>query len=622
MIGAAAIVAVILVVCVTSCLTTLVVLALLTREIPLSKDQKIKLGSPEYDLQAVKSPVAQGKILVFLSKIMGNNFFGHFITRKLLNKNMPNMVRELAQQAADQNVPIVSKPICRVDSTSTVTDAMALTCEKAVQKGITRSYDDNEVMGVMDYYQAYKSKSTTPTQMMERFLEKMETFKWMNMFVSCDQEDVLAQARASSQRCKMNKPLSVFDGVPISVKDMTKVKGYKCSHGLVLRDFDPVDTVDDIMVKRFREAGAIIVGKTTMTEYGRCPLGYNSNYKGPFNPYDERCYSGGSSSGSVCSVMTGLVPIGISFDGGGSIRLPAALSGAFGLAPTFGRIPFDSAASDSSDNTHAGVNTATTTDTALAYSLLAQNDDNSLMSKMYDGGVTGPPRPHLAGFDDIDDFTGLKIGIFSEYFNHSDPEIVAQCKAVITELERRGGKVVEVKIPHLEALSLSHGLNISSSFSHNAENDFYQRNDLEPATRIQLQVGKTVTAVELLSCNRMRGWAIEYIKNLFAEQMDVFITPACPIVAPRIPTGALAHGESNLPLFSTVMRYIFLVNLAGFPGIALPVGYSEKDNQLPISMHIMANHWNDAILLRISHFVEKKIFKRKLPKHFAHMSLE
>jgi len=163
--------------------------------------------------------------------------------------------------------------------------------------------------------------------------------------------------------------------------------------------------------------------------------------------------------------MTGVVPVGISFDGGGSIRLPAALSGAYGLAPTFGRIPFDSDICLTSGNVHAGTNTATTTDTALAYALLAQNEPGHHLTKIYDGGIEGPPRPHLKDFDKIEDFSDLRIGIFWDYFNDCDPEIATYCKAVVNELKDRGAKVVEVSIPHLKVLSMSHGLNISCAFS-------------------------------------------------------------------------------------------------------------------------------------------------------------
>eukprot|EP00545_Synedropsis_sp_CCMP1620_P011552 CAMPEP_0119016970 /NCGR_PEP_ID=MMETSP1176-20130426/14927_1 /TAXON_ID=265551 /ORGANISM="Synedropsis recta cf, Strain CCMP1620" /LENGTH=654 /DNA_ID=CAMNT_0006970549 /DNA_START=38 /DNA_END=2002 /DNA_ORIENTATION=- len=597
------------------------IIARATSEIPIQEKPQTKLGSPEYDITPLKAPTVSGNALLLLSKIIGNAMLGHIVARPLVNKNGSDQIRDLARQATERGSPMVSMPFCRVSS-DTVTDAMAATATNAIEKGISRSYKAGEVNGVLEYNDAYKSGAVTPSQMMHRVLEAIDELKFMNMFVACHREDVLEQARASDKRWKENKPLSIFDGVPIAVKDMIKVKGYKCSDGMVLHDSDPVSTQDDTMVSRFREAGAIILGTTVMTEYGRCPLGYNSHYKGPFNPYDSNCYSGGSSSGSVCSVMTGLVPIAISFDGGGSIRLPAAFSGAFGLATTFGRIPFDCHIGRTSGNVHAGTNTATVTDTALAYSLLAQNEPGHILSKLYDGDIKGPPRPHLSDFDKIEDFSDLRIGIFWDYFNDSDPEIAAHCKAVVNELQKRGAKVVEVTIPHLKALSMAHGFSLSTAFSSLEETHFYHRNDLEPATRIQLQVGKTITGVEYMAANRMRGWAIDYIKKLFAEQIDIFLTPGCPIVAPQIPKAALSCGESNLPLFSEVMRYIFLVNLAGFAGMTMPITYTQAEDPLPISLHVMCDHWNDALLLRIAHFVEKSVLERKQPKHFVKISLE
>ena len=560
---------------------------------------------------------------MLLSKVLSSRAFGSVISRHLLNKSGPDQVRILAKQATDQKFPLVHYPICRYPYEK-VTDAMAKTATDAVQTGLTLSYKEGEeVLGVMDYYKAYSSGKVTPTEMMHRVFEGIDKLSFMNMFVAVHRENVLEQAKTSDERWKGKKPLSVFDGVPISVKDMVSVKGYQNGSGMVLRESDPISKEDDIMIRRFREAGAIILGITTMTEYGRCPLGYNSHYKGPYNPYDETRYSGGSSSGSVVSVMTGLVPIGISFDGGGSIRLPAALSGAFGLAPTYGRIPCDSVVFQTSGNIHAGVNTATSTDTALAYALLAQNEPEHPLTKLH--GLDNAPRPHLAEFDKVDNFAGLRIGIFWDYFNDSDPEVAAYCKAVANELQKRGATIVEVSIPHLKELSLAHSLAISVDFSSLHQDEFYHRDDLEPATKIQLAIGNTVTGAELAACKRLRGWAMSYIKQLFAEKMDVFLTPGCPITAPKLEKGVLRYGESNIPLMKAVMRYIFLVNFAGFPGMVMPIAYSSQGEGgigLPISCQMIADHWNDALLLRLSHFVEKHIFHRRLPKHHHKLSLD
>lgn len=420
--------------------------------------------------------------------------------------------------------------------------------------------------------------------------------------------------------CILTSVSSLIDGI---LPDATFVKHYCKSEGMpLLPNEDTAATENDIMVQRFIDAGAIIIGTTVMTEFGRCPLGYNSHYQGPLNPYNENHYSGGSSGGSVVAVMTGIVPVAISLDGGGSIRLPAAMSGAVGLAPTFGRIPCDAADCLASGNIHPGTNTATTTDTALAYALLAQKAPaNHFYAQLYDGGKEGPPRPHLTDFDRIDDLSDVRIGVFWDYFKDASPEVVANCKDALVHFENRGAKIVEVVIPNLNAMDQAHHMSISMEMSMIQEKEYFCRDDLEYATKIQLSLGASMSGVEFLACNRIRGWAMQYWKKLFAEKFDVFVTPGCPITAPPLPKGALELGECNMPLFVTVMRYVFLANLAGLPAMTTPIAYSEQ-NGLPISLQLMADHWNDALLLRLSHFVETKIYKRKDPKHFVKISLE
>lgn len=401
--------------------------------------------------------------------------------------------------------------------------------------------------------------------------------------------------------------------------DAIKVRGFAKRDGMPKLENDQPSEKDDLIVQRLREAGAIILATTVMTEFGRCPLGYNSHYKGPFNPYDKTRYSGGSSSGSVVAVMTGLIPMAVSFDSGGSIRIPAGFSGAFGLAPTFARIPHDGDDSIASPNIRAGVNTATATDHALAYALLAQNESGHYYSRMF--GKDGLPRPHLTDFDKIEDLSGLRIGVFWDYFNDAEPEVVEKCKTALQQCENRGAKIVNVAIPHLNAISLAHQMSVSMEISNIQERDFYCRRDLEPATMIQLALGNNMSSMELLASSRLRGWAMDYCKKLFQEDIDVFATPAVPITAPRIPETALSHGECNVPLMAVVMRYVPLVNFTGMPGMSIPIGYSDKDG-LPISLQLMADHWNDALLLRLSHFFERKILKRKDPKHYVKVSLE
>eukprot|EP01034_Spumella_vulgaris_P031759 gene31759-39233_t len=145
------------------------------------------------------------------------------------------------------------------------------------------------------------------------------------LFSSLKESEVLEQPRASDERHRAGKALSVLDGVPVAFKDMMDIKGHTAYDG---RDaFNPAVQVresygDDVIVRRFRELGAIILGLTVMVEGGVSPMGYNSHWKGPLNTYSLNRYSGGSSSGSAVVVSSGIVPVAIGYDGGGSIRIP------------------------------------------------------------------------------------------------------------------------------------------------------------------------------------------------------------------------------------------------------------------------------------------------------------
>lgn len=189
---------------------------------------------------------------------------------------------------------------------------------------------------VMDYANAYRQGTISPTVAMQHTLTAIEHFKEQGLiiFSSIKEAEVLAQAQASTQRFESKATLGIFDGVPVVFKDMMSVKGHmicagqrvegETAHG---RNFCSRATDDDPIVAHFRAAGAIILGVTVMTEGGVTPLGFNVHWQGPHSAYHKSRYSGGSSSGSAVAVATNLVPIAIGFDGGGSIRIPAAMSG-------------------------------------------------------------------------------------------------------------------------------------------------------------------------------------------------------------------------------------------------------------------------------------------------------
>ncbi|HEY1587286.1 MAG TPA: amidase, partial [Polyangia bacterium] len=197
---------------------------------------------------------------------------------------------------------------------------------------------------VADYAAAFRKRVADPLQVAERALTAARTLDRMDppmrTFIALDEADVVEQARASAQRWESGQTRGPLDGVPIAVKDEFDVRGYATTAGTRFLGRTKA-TADALVVARLRAAGAIVFGKTNMHELGVHPSGLNPWHGTARNPYDPARDTGGSSSGSGAVVALGVTPIALGNDGGGSIRIPAALNGVCGHKPTFGRVPTD-----------------------------------------------------------------------------------------------------------------------------------------------------------------------------------------------------------------------------------------------------------------------------------------
>ena len=428
-------------------------------------------------------------------------------------------------------------------------------------------------------------------------------------------------ARESDERYAKGEPLSMLDGCPVGIKDMIHIKNHINYNGKSKRQEDSIGwelpSEDDTIVARLRAAGAIILGGTIMTEGGVTPLGWSAHWQGPYNVYDFDRYCGGSSSGSAVAVAVGLVPVAIGFDGGGSIRIPASMSGIHGLGATFGRIPFDTGL----DTTmiKAGPMAATADDAALVYALISPNKKGHFYSEIYDGDIKGPPQPDINGFHDVKDLSDIRIGIFREWFNDSDEVVKKTCYEALASLEKRGATVVDIFIPHLQVLSLAHASKISTEFAMKFDSVMHSRPDsMEAGTKITIGLGSTMSSLEVASADHLRSWAFDYINELMdREKLDCIVNPTIGMLPPIISEDAKSDGESNTPLVVQMLKYIFLGNLLGLPGYSVPVGYAPSDGSgstekfVPIGLHFQGVHWGEATLLRLAHFIDTYHMKGK-----------
>ena len=492
-------------------------------------------------------------------------------------------MQDLALQVVDEGKsPVMYQPMHRLSAAEFQRHEAAAQGPGSVQQFLQQGFDSVEsgVSGVYvtveDYAKAYRSGAWTPTAAMERLLQAIRNLpSHYRVFVTVLEEEVRRQARESEQRLAEGKPRSIFEGVPVAVKDMVSVRGHIFSEGTVWPSGDRHNKKaeqDDNTVRLFREAGAILVGTTVMTEFGVTPLGYSVHFQAPVNAYNASHYCGGSSSGSAVAVAMGLVPVAIGMDGGGSIRIPAAMEGTIGLAPTFGRVPDSSPDTVFGTMVKTGPLAATARDAALAHAIMSQSVPDHPLAQLY--GAAGVPPVHLEGFQDLD-LKGIRLGVFWDHFNDADAQVVSTCKAALEKLKSLGAEVVSVSLPHLKALSLAHGLDISVEFSSFFGNLLYNKHNLEPGTRIQLGLGYTISGVEFNSANLLRGWAMKYItEEIFTKlKVQAIVSPSIGILPPKMPEDASA-GESNTALIVQTLG-IALAAVA----IICALVYSLRKNQ-------------------------------------------
>ena len=456
-----------------------------------------------------------------------------------------------------------------------------------------------------DYAQAYRTGAATPESVAERFLAQHTLSEHdgdkpaLRAFIAVNRDDVLAQARASTGRWRRGAPLGAFDGVPIAVKDELDLAGYPTTVGT--KFLGQRAARDDCTVAaRLRAAGALLVGKANMHEIGINVTGLNPHHGTTRNPYNDAYHTGGSSSGPATAVASGLVPVAIGADGGGSIRIPAALCGLVGLKPTFGRVSEHGAAPICWSLAHIGPLSASAADCASTYALIAGDDPLDSNSLGHSPPETDDATPGS--------LAGVRLGVYWEWFRHASPDVVARCTALLDGLVAHGATLHEVEVPHLDAMRVAHVVSIVSEMSA-AMLPHYgaHRSDFSLDARANLVIAGTSTAAEYANAQRVRTQAIAGFTHAL-QDLDAIITPATAQTAPRIDPAFMPLGGSDLGTSTELMRFAFASNFTGHPAITFPAGYDATG--LPVGLQAIGRPWGERTLLRIAAFAETLVERR------------
>ncbi len=455
------------------------------------------------------------------------------------------------------------------------------------------------------------SKEISAQSLAKETLAKMEKQKELNAYLHWDEEYTLSQAAKADELRNKGADLALL-GVPIAIKDnIVDTVGPTSCASKMLEKFESV--YEATVVKKLKAAGAVIVGKTNLDEFAMGSSTENSAFGPSLNPLDKNHIAGGSSGGSAVAVASGSVPISLGSDTGGSIRQPAACCGIVGLKPTYGRVSRYGLVAFASSLDQIGPMAHSVEDCARVLNVIAGEDPMDQTSSMQ-------PVPDFTALLNKD-IAGKVIGIPKETFHEGvSPEIRDSVLNRISELEKKGAKVEHISLPHMDYGVAAYYIIATAEASANlsrydgvrytrraegAESiqELYAKSRSEgfgQEVKRRIMLGTYVLSSGFYDAYYSKAQKIRrLIKNDFTEAFkscDVIVTPTMPHLPARL-------GEYQKDPLAAYLADIYTVslNLAGLPGIALPL---DKVGSLYTNMQLIGKPFEEDKLLQIASAVE------------------
>lgn len=454
---------------------------------------------------------------------------------------------------------------------------------------------------IMEYSEAYRSGVLTPNMVAARFIRAVEQSSSpnynMSFFITCDAKNILEQAAESTLRHERGEPLSVLDGVPIAIKDEIDCIPYPTTGGTKWLHKFRYCRNDACCVERLRSCGALLVGKTNMHELGAGTSGINPHYGATRNPYDTCRISGGSSSGSAAVVSAGLCPVALGVDGGGSVRMPAALCGIVGFKATFGRVPHTGVLPLNWTVGMVGILSGTVEDALITYAAIS----GQLLTEQPTVLAPKVKFPLLRPKTLIGD---IKLARYGKWFDDCHADIKLSCSHALDKLRKfYGWETVEVTIPDIETMRLAHYITIGSECTAALDHLRQKLNSAELGwdTRVALSLYGAFNGMEYIKAQKIRCRQMHFYDKIFSKA-DVIVSPTTGVTAYLIKNDALETGELDYINGAALVRYQIVGNFLGLPAVTVPIGYDEAG--LPIGLQFIGRPWAEATLIHIASAVQ------------------
>ncbi|MFU8803606.1 MAG: Asp-tRNA(Asn)/Glu-tRNA(Gln) amidotransferase subunit GatA [Bradymonadaceae bacterium] len=459
------------------------------------------------------------------------------------------------------------------------------------------------------------AKEVSAEEVLGATLEAIEAESGLNAFITVRETDDLMEEARAADAARASGTAGALSGIPIAVKDNMCTRGLRTTAASrMLEDFVP--PYDATAVRKLKEAGAIILGKTNLDEFAMGSSNESSYFGRVHNPAGEEVIPGGSSGGSATAVAAHLCAAALGSDTGGSVRQPASHTGIVGLKPTYGRISRYGLIAFASSLDQIGPMTKSVEDAALLLQVLAGHD----------------PLDSTSAAVDVPDFKasldkgveGLRIGIPKEYFEAEvgiDEAVVRNTRAAIATLEAAGANVKDISLPHTQYAVATYYLICTAEASSNlarydgARYGYRARAsnlaDMYENTRAEGFGDEVIRRIMLGTFVLSTGYYDAYykkaqqVRTLIRQDFERAFAEVDLIVTPTTPSAAFAFGEKTDPL-QMYLEDIYTVssNLAGLPGISLPSGASTSG--LPTGVQVLAPIFQEETLFRGANVLDRR----------------
>ena len=438
--------------------------------------------------------------------------------------------------------------------------------------------------------------AASPVELTQACLDRIDaTDAVMRAFITVMSDEALRDAKEAELAIARGERLGPLHGIPVAVKDLIDVQGVRTTCGSQTSR-DLATTADATCVRRLRQAGAVIVGKTNLNEFALGATGQNPHFGDTRNPWDRRRISGGSSAGSGAAVASGTCAAALGTDTGGSVRIPAALCGVVGIKPTYGRISVHGVATLAWSLDHVGVLARGVEDAALALQELC-----------------GPDLADPASLNDpVPDFTaeirggvqGAVIGVPREFvWDMLTADVERAVHGGIETLRACGAGVRDVSLPLVStSVEVSASILGGEAFSVYRDVSEQQGGMIDPMVKARFDLGAGVSTAAYIVAQRDRA-ALRAQVYRALQEVDVLAFPTCAAAAAEFGHTDVPIPGGSMPALDALTRLTRLSNLTGFPSISVCCGFGEDG--MPIGMQLIGRPLDEATVIRVAHAYEQ-----------------